>query len=481
MTDRKVIIVGPETIHEFIAGQFQYWDCQNSCETIEDMWDGLDGGSLSTSSDIVIFVDVVFADDPEAFVEAIATLASNALVLILSYNPDWEDQIQTLVHNTDANGEYHKANKDNLPFYFIQTNTAVRSIEDTVDFYDNRAVEAAKFRTEAAKPIHADAQNNTDHHPFTKQGAVVTVTSSKGGSGKSTVALLLGSQVALSSQKAFEQGLVAEPLKVCVIDLDTFDGQLGFVLSKYTPTALNIFMAEKIRDEELIWKNLVYSERMGIHALLAPVRGITAHYLDAAFYQQIITMMRSMFDLIILDTSVQHYDEIIDKVALPIADAILVVTTLDIKSVRGLARWMKTAEAKRKDGGHELENMEKIGIVVNGSIHGVNMGKDQLTDAAMDAQLLVSIPLVTMAVQSAGNAGRLEELILSHPTLSEAYFALAEKITSSFNTKLVPLLEDGDTGSVSIVPKQGNKTPSGGRTTAHPPRKSRGLFGNRKK
>lgn len=482
MTNRKVIIVGPEAVHEFIAGQFQYWDCQDPSESITDLWAGLKQGTLSTSSDIVIFVDVVFADDPEGFIEAISNFAANALVMVLAYNPDWQDQIQTLVNNTEANDEYQQIHRENLPFYFIQTNTAVVSIEEIVNFYDNRAIETVKFREEAAKPINADAQNKINHHPFTKRGAVVTVTSSKGGSGKSTVALLLGAQVALSSKKAYEQGLVKEPLRVCVIDLDTFDGQLGFVLSKYTPTALNVYMAEKIRDEELIWNNLIYSERMGIHALLAPVRGVTAHYLDAAFYQDVITKMRSMFDLIILDTSVQHYDEIIDKVALPIADAILVVTTLDIKSVRGLARWMKTAEAKRKDGGHELNDMGKIGVVVNGSIHGVNMGEDQLTDAAMGSKLLVSIPLETMAVQSAGNAGRLEELILSHPTLGEAYFSLAEKITSSFNTTLVPLLEEGDTGTTSIVPGRGPKPPNNSGGKAKPPiRKPRRLFGGIRK
>jgi hypothetical protein len=156
-----------------------------------------------------------------------------------------------------------------------------------------------------------------------------------------------------------------------------------------------------------------------------------------------------MFDVVILDTSVQHYDDLIKTVALPEADAILLVTTLDIKSVKGLARWMNVAIAPISEGGHGID-IHKVGVVVNGSVHGVGMGSQELVSAALGAPLLVAIPLDTLAVQAAGNANRLEDLVF-HPTIGPAYFKLANKIVKSRGIKIIPIIEDEANTAVNPV------------------------------
>lgn len=433
---RKVIVVGPEEIYDFFKENYAHWDVQVPCPTVDDLWANLENGSLDAdNSEIVIFVDTLYEVYPEAFTQAVATLAPEALVMILSYSESNE-----YISNSVTQLNYQNGVEEEAPFYFIRPDIAIQEIQETVDFYDHGKVEAEKIRSQGRSQVAIDAsQVGGDDVDTSRDGIVVTVTSPKGGSGKSTVGLLLATTLAKASQKAYAEGAAERPLDVCIVDLDTFDGQLGFVLNQMQPTALNIALSESIFDARLVKNNLVYSERMGIHALLAPVRGATARYTDPAFYQKTIRMLKTMFDVVILDTSVQHYDDLIHTVALPEADAILLVTTLDIKSVKGLARWMDVARTPVSQGGHGVQQ-DKIGIVVNGSIQGVGMGNEELTTAALGAKLLVAIPLDTKAVQLAGNNHRLEDII-EHPTIGPMYYKLSQRIARAIGANLVPILE----------------------------------------
>lgn len=71
-------------------------------------------------------------------------------------------------------------------------------------------------------------------------GKVIAVTSSKGGSGKSTVSMVLAAYLAKASRISEEQNLERSRLKVCVVDFDTRDGQLGFLNGQMGPTVFNI-------------------------------------------------------------------------------------------------------------------------------------------------------------------------------------------------------------------------------------------------
>lgn len=439
---RKVIIVAQEVLHTFFHDNYQKWDwdVQAPCEDIASLWSGLESGALSNESEIVIFLDELYEQSPDEFAEAVALFAPEALVLILSYTEGIEEYIKLAVsEKAEANAVASGEKYEPAPFYFIRPQVALQEIDEIVDFYDHGQEAAIKIKQTTA-PVRIDVETAGEKVDTSRNGLVVTVTSSKGGSGKSSVAILLATQLAKSSKKAYDAGQADRPLDICVVDLDTFDGQLGFVLGHMTPTALNIALAEGIRDAALVKSNLVYNERMGIHALLAPVRGATARFTDPTFYAEVIGILRTMFDVVILDTSVQHYDELIRTVALPLADAILLVTTLDIKSVKGLARWMDVARRPVTDGGHGVDR-SKIGIVVNGSLEGVGMGNQELTTAALGAKLLVAIPLDTRAVQAAGNANRLEDII-EHPTIGPEYFRLATRVGKARGFNLLPVLEE---------------------------------------
>ena len=125
------------------------------------------------------------------------------------------------------------------------------------------------------------------------RGVVITVASAIGGMSKTTLSSLLASQISKSSDKASKEGKMARPLKVCLIDLDIFDGDQGFLLGITQPNALDLIFKEDL-NPEVISESLIFSPKLGFHALLASSKGFAGvNDLDVAhFYRKVIEILR---------------------------------------------------------------------------------------------------------------------------------------------------------------------------------------------
>jgi septum formation inhibitor-activating ATPase MinD len=244
----------------------------------------------------------------------------------------------------------------------------------------------------------------------------ITVTSSKGGSGKSTAALLLAASIARASKEG------GKPLSVCVVDMDTRDGQVASLIGKYMPTALNI-RVQPVWDEMTIQRHLVFEEALGVHALLAPIRPRTADTVGPEFYRTIIRSLQRMFDVVVMDTSVQYLDPLIAKVCLPEATEVLFITTLASTAVQGMARALREITAPAEESGLGISR-DKIGIIVNQSVAGVGMQREQILAAGLGVPVVGVIPLATKDVLTATNLHRMHTL-LDHPLIGPAYNDLA--------------------------------------------------------
>jgi cellulose biosynthesis protein BcsQ len=244
----------------------------------------------------------------------------------------------------------------------------------------------------------------------------ITVTSSKGGSGKSTASILLAGSIARASADA------GRPLSVCLIDLDTRDGQVASLIGKFMPTALNI-RVQPVWDEERIRRNLVHADGLNIDTLLAPIRPRTADTVGPDFYKTIVRSLQRMYDVVIMDTSVQYLEPLIGEVALGEADEILFVTTLASTAVQGMARALREITAPLDESGLGIPR-EKIGIIVNQSVANVGMERDQVLAAGLGVPVVGVIPLATKDVLTATNLNRMYAL-LDHPLLGPAYNDLA--------------------------------------------------------
>jgi Flp pilus assembly CpaE family ATPase len=425
MAKTKVIIVANKEIHDFFTQQYaDEWDTQRPVETIDDMWNGLNDGSLSTETEIVLFLDVYMNGFIDELSTAIATFASEALVMVIYYDPS----------NHPTLAGYVNAKVQGAKFFPIDATGDLGSqIHDSTVAYsqmrlsDSASTQQAVIEEELSLGVE-ETYEEPVQEKFSNQsrGLIIASTSSKGGSGKTTVALCTASMLYHASRIATEKGLRDRPLNVCIIDMDTRDGQIGFLLGQYAPTALNLFV-DNDRTPEGMLKHLIKDDRLGIHVLLAPKRARTAEYLTPEFYQDVIQKLSTMFDVVILDTSVHYLDPLLGSVVLPISDAIMFVTNLSIGSVYGMNRWMDEVTTPLEEGGSGIDR-SKIGVVVNQSAPDLGIDQNLLEHAAGGAHLLVAIPLDSAAVISASNHNRLNDIVLHHQYISPAYYKIITQI-----------------------------------------------------
>lgn len=286
--------------------------------------------------------------------------------------------------------------------------------------------------------------------------------SSKGGSGKSTTALCLAGTIAKTAAAA------GQPKSVVLVDLDTRDGQVGSLIGKYMPTSINIRVMPRW-DANAVRQNLVHDSKLGIDALLAPVRPRNADDVGPEFYKEIIGVLQTTHDVVIMDCSVNYLDPLLGT-AFSMADEILFVTTLATTSVQGMARSLTELFADPSDGGLGIPR-HKVGIVANQVVRNVGMGKDKLLRAALGAPLVGQIPSDQDAVLLATNQTKMGSL-LQHPTLGPAYYKLARECLPGWN--LAPI-----TAEMAAVLNNDNtqqNTPAAAEEQQRP-QKKKGLFG----
>lgn len=434
----KVIIVSPSEFHEYFSSVYPEWDLQHVVADLDQMWEDLGSGILSDQSEIVILNDAYYTEDNTDLESAIATFAPAALVVVLSYDKEIEQKIISNVKEICKANNYEEA-----PYYFAHEETPIGDINAAIEDWNKRknapastnpvsdgkqlADKKPEFSLSKAKAEKGPILTNKDLPAIGDgRGIIIASTSSKGGSGKTTVALCTATMLYHASRLAAEQGLRDKPMSVCVVDMDVRDGQIGFLLNQLKPTILNLYIDDKNPDAKAIEAKLIQHEGMGIYALLAPKFGRTASVIKNEFYQDVIFKLSTMFDVVILDTSVNYLDKLLGEVVLPLADQILFVTNLSKGSIYGMTRWMQEMVANKDVETHI--DAGKVGVVINQAMADVGVNLELITKQAMDVPLLAAIPSDSNAVVKATNTYRLHELVLRHPDISNEYFRLAKKI-----------------------------------------------------
>lgn len=157
----------------------------------------------------------------------------------------------------------------------------------------------------------------------TGEGTVVTVFSSKGGCGKTTIAINLS--VAL-----------AENLKrsVILVDLDLQFGDIGITMG--LPSRPNIVDGVSMLGslDAAALRSLIQHHSSGVDCLLAPLAPAEAENIPAELVSQVIHQLRSMYDYIVIDSPPAFSDTIL--AALDLSDTYVLVATPDIPALKNL-------------------------------------------------------------------------------------------------------------------------------------------------
>lgn len=218
-------------------------------------------------------------------------------------------------------------------------------------------------------------------------GTIITVFGAKGGVGKTTIASNLAVQLRQETQQS-----------VALIDLDTRFGDAALALDMPVETSI----VELARERRQVTRGQVRSylteHASGVMLLPAPPNPTDWSDIGADKVERIIALMASAFDYVVIDTPGTFNDMV--ATAIEQADQVLVVTTLDVVSVKDtwLAFEMLQSWGMPDERLKLLTNRTTPHSVVNEDDVAAALGRAALTafpyDRAVGAASAVAQPVV---------------------------------------------------------------------------------------
>jgi pilus assembly protein CpaE len=190
-----------------------------------------------------------------------------------------------------------------------------------------------------------DGHAGTEGLP-TVDGQVITVFSTKGGSGKSVLATSLAVELSRRSDRP-----------VCLVDADLQFGDVAVML-KLTPhhTIVDAVSVMDRLDPALLESLLVTHEPSGLRVMPAPLEPAFADQVTAPDMVTIIEMLRSFCSHVIVDTPAYFNDVVLGLVE--VSDSVVLVAGMDIPNVKNVKIGLQTLRLLNTP-------MEKLLLVLN--------------------------------------------------------------------------------------------------------------------
>ena len=164
-----------------------------------------------------------------------------------------------------------------------------------------------------------------------KASRVIMVSSTKGGTGKTSIAVNLAIELA------------SIRLRTLLIDLDVQFGDVGIVLGLDRPakTLHDLTISAGELDAEKL-HGFVLRHGSGLHILPAPLRPEEGEAVDASRIAAILQIARRMYDAIVVDTAPLFDGPMLT--ALDRSDQLLLVSTPDVPSMKNIRLALQTLE-----------------------------------------------------------------------------------------------------------------------------------------
>lgn len=213
---------------------------------------------------------------------------------------------------------------------------------------------------------------------------IITVFSTKGGVGKSTLASNLAVAIAERTNG-----------KVALLDLDLQFGDIPVMLNLF-PEKNIADLAEKIggMNPELLEEYLIEHES-GVRVLPAPMNPEYAEYINGQIVERIIKTLLESYRYIIIDTAPIFND--INLMAMDVSDKIFFVTTLDLSTIKNVKSGLQVMKTLKYTD-------EKIGIVLNRYHKQFGISSPEL-EKILGMRVTHTIPEDNATVISSANKG----------------------------------------------------------------------------
>lgn len=159
-----------------------------------------------------------------------------------------------------------------------------------------------------------------------RNGRMITLSGAKGGVGVSTLA----THLAIEAQRSAPQK------SVVLVDFDIQKPDVGIILNvpQYRTAADLLGVIDELTPQQV--EDVLYKAPEGYSVLFGPQNGEESELVSEHAAQQILGMLRSRFDLVIVDTG--SYLGESNSAAIEMADDAFIVSTSDVLSLRGAKR-----------------------------------------------------------------------------------------------------------------------------------------------
>jgi pilus assembly protein CpaE len=239
------------------------------------------------------------------------------------------------------------------------------------------------------------------------RGRIITVYSSKGGTGRTSLAANLA--VTLSNSET----------RVVIVDGDLQFGDVAVMFNEAEKTSvLDLAMRAEELDPELV-ESVLVSHRSGVKLIGAP-RPEEAEEVSSVQFAKMLRYLSTLFAYVIVDTST-HLSET-TLAAIDASDLLLVVTLQDIPSIVSTRRFLDLVPQLKIPS-------RRLLLVMNGFDERVNISPEKV-NKTFQQDITAIIPLEQQVVIPSINRGlpfMLQGDILGKP-LGKAYLSLAEAI-----------------------------------------------------
>jgi pilus assembly protein CpaE len=251
----------------------------------------------------------------------------------------------------------------------------------------------------------------------TERGRIITVSSTKGGSGKSVVATNLAIDLARRS-----------PRPVVLVDGDLQFGDVSVLLRlSSTHTIVDAVAALARLDVQLVQSLLARHEPSGLLVLAAPVEPAFAERVSGADISRIVEVLQMFCGHVVIDTPAQFNDVVLALIEQ--ADDVVLVACLDIPSIKNTKLGLQTL---RMLGIPE----EKLHLVLNRANSKVMLDVGEV-EKALSLKAAVLIPSDIVVPQSV-NKGTPVVLDAPRSGPARAFVQMADLFMPAGDAPVVP-------------------------------------------
>jgi pilus assembly protein CpaE len=241
------------------------------------------------------------------------------------------------------------------------------------------------------------------------QSKVISVFSTKGGVGKTTIATNLAVAIATTTGK-----------KVALLDFDLQFGDVAISLNLYIKNTITELIKDmsNVEHENDMIEEYMLAHYSGVKVLAAPIKPENAEYVNSEHIKKILSILKGRFEYIIIDTA-QGFDDTVIT-ALDESNTILYISTLDLPSIKNTKNGLEVMKTLNYSN-------EKVKVVVNKSNESFGI-KHLDFKAALNVDIYAIIPDDLASVAISVNNGH---PLVSHRRssgVSKRIFKLAQTI-----------------------------------------------------